>query len=548
MNSATPPNDEPLSVSSTESAAGIAALLEASTQALASGDHDAGLTQARTALAAAGSEGDRAKALSLVCGHAWRLGNLVGSYEAGHDALAAWNGSTPLEESGVLCTLSLVCAEIGAYGESVILATRAFDLAQSAGSLSRMAKALSAVGTARYRIGDHALGRSCLLRALAHAEEQNDFDAVLAALNNLCAGALVAHHDHDEAGLADDAAAAAAEAVTYARRAVAQAESLGDAYRLAAVTCNLGEALGLSGDIDTALLTLTEAESTGNRRGFVALAVHARTIIGDMLVRAGRSEAAVEHLCATLALMPVGETTAGRSHVHAALHRALKGLGRFEESLAHCEAALAIERRRTTEQTRTLAALAVSRSDVQMAQLEHEHARLQNVQLEHRARELEAHALHDPLTGLGNRRLLDRVVQALAANAPVSMAILDIDHFKQINDRFGHAVGDAVLRELAAVLLRCLRGTDTAVRLGGEEFGLVLMPTTPDVARAVCERVRVAIEATQWGQIAAGLEVKASLGVASWLGDSVSTLKRADDALYSAKRAGRNRVCVASPE
>ena len=545
MTSATPIDDNPSSVPSTDAETDAAVLLEASTQALARGEHDRGLADARAALAVADSDGDRAKALSLVSLHACRLGDLILAYEAGHDALDAWNGTDPLAESGALCTLSMVCAEIGAYGESVTLATRAFDLAQTTGSLSRMAKALNAVGTARYRIGDHALGRSCLLRALAHAEEQNDFDAILAAFNNLCAGALVAHHDHSEAGLADDAAAAAAEAVTYARRAVAQAESLGDAYRLAAVTANLGEALGLSGDVDTGLVALNEAESIASQRGFVALAMHVRTIIGEMLVRAGLSDAAAEHLRATLEQMPADETALNRSRVHAALHRALKGLGRFEESLSHCEAALALERRRTAEQTRSLAALAVSRSDVQMAQLEHEHARLQNVQLERRARELEEHALHDPLTGLGNRRLLDRVVQPLAANAPVSMAVLDIDHFKQINDRFGHAIGDAVLRELAAILQRCLRETDTAVRLGGEEFGLVLMPAALDVARAVCERVRATIEAADWEPIATGLRVHASLGVAPWLGESDRTLKRADDALYSAKRSGRNQVCVA---
>lgn len=548
MSAATPLNDKPREGPSTASKPDTAALLEMSTRALADGDHDRGLIHARDALAAAGSEGDRGTALSLVSAHACRLGDLVASYEAGHDALDAWNGKEPLAASSMLCTLSLVCAEIGAYGESVTLATRAFDLAQTAGSLSRMAKALNAVGTARYRIGEHELGRDCLLRALAHAQVQDDASGIVSALNNLCAGALVAHHDHTEAGLADDAMAAAGEAVTYARRAVAQAESMGDAYRLAAVNSNLAEALGLSGDAGAALAILDGAESTARLRGFVAMEMHVRRVAGEMLVRAGRLEAAVEHLRTTLERMQADDAAADRSRVHAAMHRALKGLGRFEESLSHCEAALALERRRTTEQTRTMAALAVSRSDVQMAQLEHEHARVQNVQLERQARELEEHALHDPLTGLGNRRLLDRVIQALAADAPVSVAVLDIDHFKQINDRFGHAVGDAVLRELATIFGRCLRETDTAVRLGGEEFGLVLMPTIVDVARMVCERVRATIEAADWGRLAVDLRVTASLGVGPWRGDLASALERADAALYSAKRAGRNQVCVAPTE
>ena len=510
MSTATNVNDPTQSATPAAFEPDFAGLFDASTQALARGEHERGLNHARSALAAASSQADRAKALTLASTHAWRLGDFVTAYEAGHAALDASNGLDPLAESNTLCALSLVCAEIGAYGESVSLATRAFDLAQTAGSPSRMAVALNAVGTAHYRIGDHALGRDCLLRALSHAEQQSDTNSTLSALNNLCAGALVAHHDHSEAGLADEAMVAAAEAVNYARRSVAAAEPLGDTYRLAAVTCNLGEALGLSGDTGSALTTLEVAEAAARQHGFFALEMHVRRVVGEMLVRDARLEAAVQHISATLDLMHADDVAADRSRAHPAMYRALKGLGRFEESLSHCEATLALERRRTTEQARTLAALTVNRSDVQMAQLESERAREQNVQLKSHARAMEEDALHDPLTGLGNRRLLDRVLRPVASNALVSVAVLDIDHFKQINDRFGHPVGDAVLCELASMFKRCLRETDTAVRLGGEEFGFVLMPATVEVARAVCERVRTTIEAADWERLAVGLRVTAS--------------------------------------
>jgi diguanylate cyclase (GGDEF)-like protein len=130
--------------------------------------------------------------------------------------------------------------------------------------------------------------------------------------------------------------------------------------------------------------------------------------------------------------------------------------------------------------------------------------------------------------------------------APLSVAVVDLDDFKGINDRFGHEVGDRVLMRVAALLLGGVRGHDLVVRTGGEEF-LVLMPHTESgAAAACCERVRRMIRAEPWDGVAPGLTVTASVGVAS--ADDASDLRTltdlADRRLYEAKRGGRDRVVV----
>jgi diguanylate cyclase (GGDEF)-like protein len=163
------------------------------------------------------------------------------------------------------------------------------------------------------------------------------------------------------------------------------------------------------------------------------------------------------------------------------------------------------------------------------------------------ARALETLALVDPLTGVSNRRYLDlRFPEELARSMryarPLSCLMLDVDDFKAINDTFGHAVGDRVLKDVARVLRAGVRVTDSLVRCGGEEF-VVLMPET-DIggARTAAERLRAAVAALPSG--AEGLALTVSIGVAE--GATEDLLVRADQAMYGAKRGGKNRVEVAA--
>ena len=169
--------------------------------------------------------------------------------------------------------------------------------------------------------------------------------------------------------------------------------------------------------------------------------------------------------------------------------------------------------------------------------------------LERANEELAALAHQDGLTGLRNRRAADeRLAHELARHRrmgrPLGVLLVDIDHFKSVNDRHGHAVGDAVLRAVAQRLSASLRETDLAARFGGEEF-LVVLPETDRAGLArVAEKLRAAVEALNVEQVG---PVTVSLGGAvaeEGGGDAALLLERADQALYGAKAAGRNRAVI----
>ena len=173
-------------------------------------------------------------------------------------------------------------------------------------------------------------------------------------------------------------------------------------------------------------------------------------------------------------------------------------------------------------------------------------------------KQLERESQTDPLTGTRNRRyftpLLEmEVTRAHRQHQPLSLLVLDIDHFKAVNDTHGHACGDRVIQACADLCRRDLRAIDVVARLGGEEFAVLLPGTDLPQATAVAQRIRAAIRSTAMADDAgAPVRISVSIGVAEYGGGTGSGsdfLKRADDQLYRAKREGRDRVCAeATPQ
>jgi diguanylate cyclase (GGDEF)-like protein len=172
---------------------------------------------------------------------------------------------------------------------------------------------------------------------------------------------------------------------------------------------------------------------------------------------------------------------------------------------------------------------------------------------EQRTRDLQTLAAVDPLTGLYNRRQFESLARAELGRSqrymrPCSFLMIDIDHFKQVNDTFGHEMGDWVLKTVATILATARREADVVARFGGEEFVIMLPETTPEAAAMVAERIRSMVAANSMAIEDATLNVTISAGVGEVTASSASieaVLRDADRALYEAKQTGRNRVCVA---
>jgi len=157
----------------------------------------------------------------------------------------------------------------------------------------------------------------------------------------------------------------------------------------------------------------------------------------------------------------------------------------------------------------------------------------------------------DGLTQLHNKRYFDEMLDREVARAKrykraFSLLVFDIDHFKRVNDRFGHLAGDAILRQLGAVLLGRLRVNDVLARIGGEEFALITPEVGLEGAKELAGKINRLIGDTRFEFEGTGVEITVSVGVAEWqthYDDPSDLLKAADDKMYVAKQSGRNRVC-----
>ena len=175
----------------------------------------------------------------------------------------------------------------------------------------------------------------------------------------------------------------------------------------------------------------------------------------------------------------------------------------------------------------------------------------ENKALEKRATGLSSAALEDPLTGLANRRSLDARIRELVGNfrdrgLRLTIALIDIDHFKDVNDHFSHVVGDTVLSLIAKMIRTHCREGDVAARFGGDEFVICLVGASRDSALPIMEQLRSFVENYTWSTIHPELKVTVSIGVAQICeSDNVAEfLSRADAAMYAAKKSGRNSVSI----
>ena len=332
-----------------------------------------------------------------------------------------------------------------------------------------------------------------------------------------------------------------AEALEMNREAISLAESVGDSWGLHLSLCNAAEyniAIGRYADAEE---DLVRWEAVGPSTGPRSHVFHLNTK-SQLLSRQGRWSEALA-LC-DHALELARERRQADSEAHA-----LRSLSEIHEGLGRFDLALACFKRFHDVQSK-LAAEEIQRR-ARFAEIHYDTERLKRLAetATSRAEALARTTQLDPLTGIGNRRLLEGAFQRLRADLqPFCVAVLDLDHFKRINDRYSHAVGDEVLRRVAVSLQSSMRSQDVVARIGGEEFVLVLFGLETEDAISLCRSIIAGLAALSWSEVDVSLSVTASVGIAAHVEatDPDRVMAIADERLYLAKAAGRNRVVASS--
>ncbi|MFG6462537.1 diguanylate cyclase [Roseateles sp. DXS20W] len=508
----------------------------------------------------------RGAVLTLLAQQYPRLGQLTASARCATEALALAErlGDDRLR-ADALTTQAFVYSQLLMGREALSTGMKALAAARRAGDAVREAWALCRIGIAYASLDNPQQAQASVGQALEIAEAQGAAEVRFACLNNLAYFWL---RCVEEARVAGDAATLA-EAVCQARRTAEQATALareasGSPYQVAVAASNLINALLAGGLLDEALPLLNEFGHLAHDHGYRMLAIEADAQRAVFLGLKGEPVQAARMLEALLNATPEPPPKLRRLLVRS-LYDTHKASGRYREALAWLEALVSLDRQITRDNLVLQTEVILIREQVEQAQARAEsaaadarreraraaHLESEQQRLREHANALDRAAHEDVLTGLHNRRHAEFALPLLVEGARVagqviSVATLDVDWFKRINDTHGHAVGDAVLQQLAQLLRHRLRSADLMARIGGEEFLAVLVGISPPQAAEICERLRLAVAEHDWAATAPGLVVRVSVGIAGGLPplQADQLLQRADQALYAAKRGGRNRVHV----
>ncbi len=470
----------------------------------------------------AGDAGLRARALALQGSVTLHRGDLAGAVALAADAeRQAGLGDSDVAHAEVAALKGHLSFFSGSYADAVAQAERAIELADRDGDLALRIFARRAACLVLGNVGDRGWPERLDELLALSVESGNRWEEAISHNDLGCLhqneGEVEAAESHLEQGLA-----IARELGGRNRFALGVLHSTRSDLRLVA-----GRAEEALADAETALGHLI---ASGEPNPYVfGVTVRAQVQALQALGRLDDAQRSGEG-----ALDRLGDRVPqARSLILATVATALREAGRLEEAYDTLARSAALEREAFQE-------LSELQRGLERATLEAGAARRE-------ADALREQAERDWLTGLHNRRYLARELERLARErrgGHHSLAVLDLDHFKAINDDFGHDAGDRVLARVATLLVGQVRAGDAVVRTGGEEF-VVLMPATGAAAALACaERLRAAIAAEPWERTAPGLSATASVGVATAAdaSDLDALARLADARLYAAKRAGRDRV------
>jgi diguanylate cyclase (GGDEF)-like protein len=544
----------------------LTALLEMAEESRLRGDYRAGADLARRAALLAEASGDgvgRARALRSLAQQLLRLGQYGTAITACNDAVVQLDA---IEDAAGVCETLTVQAmglnELGLHDEALQALARARQIAQRLGDKILLYWVHNRSGAVHSSMGNHVNGNECYLRALSMADGM-DTEARFCILNNLGENAIFWVPALRAEGDKEGAQQALTQALRYIDEALRLARSAAHPFREAICLDNFGMLLALSGDHAGALAMIEKSQAIAAAHGYRSQESEALQHQAQVRLMRGEPTEAIEGLLQALTrALEAGQKPKAMS-VHRELTEAYQRVGDFAAALEHYKSFHQLERLAHNEVAATRARMMIHHFELDNVRLEADNARLEaelhrlrSVELEadkrslqQQAHRLNRHAHEDALTGLANRRYIELRLPQMAnlaaqAHRPMCVAIAAVDLFKNINDRFGHPLGDEVLRQIATVLRGSVREVDLAARLGGEEFLVAFDGIELASAYRMCDLVRTRVAEFPWDAIHPDLQVTISLGVVERSGtlDHLALLAHADKQLYKAKRNGRNRV------
>jgi len=437
----------------------------------------------------------------------------------------------------------MVLGDMGDHTRALDLYREALGLIESIGDgdAREEANCLGAVGVACTQLDDFEQAEAAYRRAIPLFEQVGAHESIVFIHNNL---AILRVRSLERLTQdSDRRAALAAEAQALIDEGFARNETTQSLFASAALHNTRGDLYVVLDDHMQAVKSIEQALAVYRHMQLPRGEVDSLTNLGDACLKLGRADLALTHLHAANDIIAQHELKDHERALLKLLAAASEAQGDLAAALGYFKRyhALEIDTHRLDTQKK-LQQLAL-RTEIDKAMTEASAARERSALLDRMAHE-------DALTGVGNRRHLDEWTagQPLLIAAGTAVVLLDIDHFKHINDRFSHATGDGVLRELGVLLRSHARAGDLVARYGGEEFVMVLPAVQATHLAELIERLRGAVQAHAWGDLASDLAVTASFGVAMADGQQPfdALMRAADAALYRAKAGGRNRALMAT--